>query len=1032
MADKTVVVRAVYRSNVAQGARQDAGAISSFSASVESAATKSVSSISKLGAASAMAGKLMVLGIGGALAVSAKAAIDFETSMAGVAKTTDLAGNSFDRNSGPLFQFGEALRAMSLRIPVNVNDLARIAELGGQLGIETDSLVEFTEVIAKLGVTTNMSAEEAADGFARFANIMRTPETEFEKLGSIVVELGNNLAATESEILHFATRIAPVGRTVGATEEEIFALAGALSSLGIPAERGGTAVQKWFITAKEAVDTSNASLATFADTAQMTSEEFQTLFRQDPGRAFEAFVQGLDKINQSGGDVFGTLESLQLSEVRTTQVLLAAAGGVDVLSEALDLAAEEGREVNALNIEAARRFGTTASAITLLGNSFNDLRIEIGNALLSSGGLAFAIDVLREFFAIIKDNLGTLETFVTIAGILVTLRLGVFFLQAAQNAQASVTAFRNSAAAAQQVAMTSRLAQGGMLALTAAMQGILGIAGLVAAVWMTQAVNAAQLKAEIKGLQQQIEQGADAFDVLVGAVGDILPPDVIEKLNAAGISVEDFTRFLMDNRLEANNWRTVIEEGLGVTIDGFIDFNKHIKPAQNLLEGFNDVLVNDLVNAFIETGNAAGYTGDQIRQAAENAVDWMGGNITPGQFLDQIERFMSGEKRFMFIGPEEGERFNRTTQGMEDDLKSLGKAWEMFLDPTAREGMVEDFFDDNAKAVEDFRKKMDDEFNAIGETIRDGFPVWEEYKQVVLGTEEALSPREVLASQERFLEDTRDFVERMPDIMEMGASPDVVSWLDAMETPIRGAISRLNDAQLQELIDGANANFNELQALHTQRWMQIYPENANLAFSAMVGELAGRVQEMNLPGEQSGEAFMAGLMDIMAQLPEEDQAQFALYLSGVFPDKQWLGENGIILGDGILGGLLSSISGWPLALQAEVIKAINAGIKTPIEDSFDIRSPSRWAYKKADLIGEGFRMGLHDSLTGMGKFFEPRALFPALATGSGPVSNVSNSRSSTYNLTVNSGAAGNNIRAESQTLLTLLTIVGGVETGAGR
>ena len=1021
MADKTIVVRAVYRSNVAQGMSQDAGAITRFSAQVESGSSKVINRTKALGAASAVAGKLLVLGIGGAMAVSAKAAIDFESSMAGVAKTTDLAGNSFDRNSGPLFQFSEALRQLSLRTPVNVNDLAKIAEMGGQLGIETENLVEFTEVMAAMGVSTNLSAEEAAKGFARFANIMGTSEGDFERLGSVVVELGNNFATTEAEILKFGLRIAPVGRTVGATEEEVFGLSAALTSLGIPAERGGTAIQKWMIKAKQAVDGGGESLSRFADVAGMTNEEFGKLFRESPGQAFTAFVKGLDQVSQSGQDVFGVLDSLQLAEVRTTQVLLAAAGGWETVASAMDTAVAEGEQADALFEEAARRYGTTASAIQLLGNSFNDLRIEIGNALLSSGGLAFAIDVAREFFGIIKDNLPTLRNMTIAIGILLALRAGVWFFDVGQKAVAAAKSLYTVSAANTAVTTSTRIAQGSMMLLTAGMQGALAVAGILATVWALAAINAAELRAKVKGLQQQIEQGADPFETIANSIRENMAQPVINQLAEAGISVEDFVRAAMKGG-------DAIDQLFDEAGRPFLRTAAGIRQAEAEVEGFRNILRSDLVNAMIESGNQGQLSMEEIRAAADRAIQEFGYDITGSVFVSSINQFLDatpGRFRSTFSEAFRGVGNEMGRGGMDD--------WTDFLDPADKEDTLEAFLENNIKAGQEYVEALGEQFEDVGEIVREGMPVWEEYERAVFGGEDGLPNfREVLAAQEAFLADTRDWIERMPDIMDMGATEQTVAWIDSLDAPIRGAIGRLNDTQLQELIDGANANFDELHRLHVLRWQQIYPDAANLAFASMVGELATRVEEMNLPGEAAGEAFMKGLMDIMAVLPEEDQAAFVEYLGVLFQDTQWMTDNGFTLGQDMLGGLLVSIKGWPLVLQQAVIKAVNAGIKTPIDDSFERKSPSKWMMRFGDDLMEGLVRGVQGQVGTLNKMFNPQTLMPAMSAGTGSMSTINNTRSSNISLTVNGGGNSNNIRAESQTLLTLLTIVGGVEAGAGK
>lgn len=164
-----------------------------------------------------------------------KTGIDFESAFAGVKKTVDA-------TDAELEEFREGIRDMAKEMPQSASQIAEVAEAAGQLGIQNKNLLSFTEVMSNLGVATNMSATEAATSLARLANITQMPQENFDRLGSTIVALGNNLATTESEITEMGLRLAGAGKQVDMSEAQILGLAGAISSVGIEAEAGGSAV----------------------------------------------------------------------------------------------------------------------------------------------------------------------------------------------------------------------------------------------------------------------------------------------------------------------------------------------------------------------------------------------------------------------------------------------------------------------------------------------------------------------------------------------------------------------------------------------------------------------------------------------------------------------------------------------------------------------------------------------------------------------------------------------------------------------
>lgn len=204
-----------------------------------------------------------------------KTGIDFESAFAGVKKTVDA-------TDAELEEFREGIRDMAKEMPQSASQIAEVAEAAGQLGIQNKNLLSFTEVMSNLGVATNMSATEAATSLARLANITQMPQENFDRLGSTIVALGNNLATTESEITEMGLRLAGAGKQVGMSENQILGLAGALSSVGIEADAGGSSVSTVMTKIQLAVEKGGESLSKFADVAGMSSAEFKEAFEKMP------------------------------------------------------------------------------------------------------------------------------------------------------------------------------------------------------------------------------------------------------------------------------------------------------------------------------------------------------------------------------------------------------------------------------------------------------------------------------------------------------------------------------------------------------------------------------------------------------------------------------------------------------------------------------------------------------------------------------------------------------------------------------
>lgn len=323
------------------------------------------------------------VGLAGALAVGkiTRAGIQFESAFAGVRKTVNA-------SSATLNAIRQDFIDLSTEIPVTTTELSAIGEAAGQLGIQTAGITEFTKTVAELGVTTNLTSDQAADALARLANITQLPQDQFDNLGATIVALGNRTAATESEIVDFGLRIAGSGKQIGLTQAEILSFGAALASVGLNAEAGGTAISTTFIKIASAVDKGGKQLDAFASVAGESAAAFASEFQTRPAEAITRFIAGLGRVKAEGGSVFQTLDQLGLGGIRVRDALLRAAGSGDLLRSSIQVGNTSWQKNNALQREAAQRFGTTASQIQLAKNQVTALAIELSGPFVRSTGAA--------------------------------------------------------------------------------------------------------------------------------------------------------------------------------------------------------------------------------------------------------------------------------------------------------------------------------------------------------------------------------------------------------------------------------------------------------------------------------------------------------------------------------------------------------------------------------------------------------------------------------------------------------------------
>lgn len=311
---------------------------------------------------------------------SAKFAIDFEDSFAGVKKTVDATPEQLAKIKQGIIDLSTTGIDGRGAIPQTATELNELAAAGGQLGISQENIIDFTEVMAQMGSATNLVGEESAATLARFQNVMGVGQNEIRNIGSAIVDLGNHSATTESEIAEMALRMGKYGSSVRMSAADVLGYSAALSSLGIEAQMGGSAIGRTWLSIETAVASGGEGLTKFAKYSGKSAEEFKKQWNTDSSGAFNGLLKGL----QSAENLTVALDDLGINNTQDIQAMMALVNGYDLVTESVNRSNTAYQENTALQEEFNAKNETTASKLANTKNNIIEAARSIGETMLPS------------------------------------------------------------------------------------------------------------------------------------------------------------------------------------------------------------------------------------------------------------------------------------------------------------------------------------------------------------------------------------------------------------------------------------------------------------------------------------------------------------------------------------------------------------------------------------------------------------------------------------------------------------------------
>lgn len=306
---------------------------------------------------------------------AAKKAIEFESTMADVAKVVDGLRDQNGAFTKSYYEMSDALLNMSKNIPMTADALGQIMASAGQAGIASEDLTKFTETAAKMGVAFDTTAEQAGEWMATWRTALNLSQTQVTALGDQLNYLGNTTSENVLKLSEVVTRVGALGQTAGLSAGEVAALAASMP--GVTAEISATGIKSMMI-AMTAGASATSNQAAVLQQLGFTASDMAKRMQTD---AKGAIIDLLGAIKQlpAAEQTAALSQYFGKESVSSIAPLLKNLGYLQQqFAKVGDAAAYSG----SMEAEYAVRADTTANKLQLMQNKLAALQVQIGNKIL--------------------------------------------------------------------------------------------------------------------------------------------------------------------------------------------------------------------------------------------------------------------------------------------------------------------------------------------------------------------------------------------------------------------------------------------------------------------------------------------------------------------------------------------------------------------------------------------------------------------------------------------------------------------------
>lgn len=324
------------------------------------------------------------------LIYATKMAVEFEDKMADVGKTTGMQGVALEK-------FGEQLLEMSTTTRTSIDDLVKIGEIGGQLGIAEKDLLSFTEAANKFNVALGGDFTGGTEDAIRAIGGLKTlfEQTRDLDVADSITRTGSALNALSSkgvlvpEVTEFMARIGQLPDAIKPTIQETAALGAVFNKLGITSEISSRALGDVLLTGA-------ANLDAFSKQIGVSNQQTQEWINNDPIKFITELSRSFDGL--SGTELSEALKSLKLQDSGSIKVIGALSSNLDMLAEFQGIANDEFKKGTSLLNEYNTKNSTSAAQWEILKNNLKAATITLGKAFLP-----VLVELMKSITPVIKS-----------------------------------------------------------------------------------------------------------------------------------------------------------------------------------------------------------------------------------------------------------------------------------------------------------------------------------------------------------------------------------------------------------------------------------------------------------------------------------------------------------------------------------------------------------------------------------------------------------------------------------------------------